>query len=179
MTGTIDTLLQNLDTLLLYVLAAGALVGAGLMLVLRQPMRVATALIATMVCLGGIYGLLGVHLIAVFQVLIYVGAVMVFMVYAIMLLDARDPSVRSRFSGLLVPGIVAFALFLGALVYGLWQGVPAAASGPHGAGLTLKAFAAAFLSEYWLHFELTSVLLVAAVVAALAVIEVHRTDHGG
>ena len=46
-----------------------------------------------MVFLGGIYGLLGVHFIAAFQVLIYVGAVMVFMVYVIMLLDPRDPSI--------------------------------------------------------------------------------------
>ena len=44
------------------------------MLVLRQPMRVAMALIATMLSLGAIYGLLGVHFIAAFQVLIYVGA---------------------------------------------------------------------------------------------------------
>jgi hypothetical protein len=65
-------------------------VGAVLMLLLRHPMRVALALIAVMISLGGIYGLLGVHFIAVFQVLIYVGAVMVFMVYAIMLLDVRD-----------------------------------------------------------------------------------------
>ncbi|MBK6348816.1 MAG: NADH-quinone oxidoreductase subunit J [Proteobacteria bacterium] len=43
-------------------------------------MRVALALIATMLSLAGIYGMLGVHVIAVFQLLIYVGAVMVFMV---------------------------------------------------------------------------------------------------
>ena len=48
--------------------------------------------------------LLGVHAIAIFQVLIYVGAVMVFMVYAIMLLDVRDRSYVRRFSWLLVPG---------------------------------------------------------------------------
>ena len=89
---TIEALLGNLDTLLLYLFAASALVGAALMIVLRQPMRVAMALISTMVFLGGIYGLLGVHFIAAFQVLIYVGAVMVFMVYVIMLLDVRDES---------------------------------------------------------------------------------------
>ena len=39
-------------------------------------------------------------------------------------------------------------------------------------------FAVVFLYDYWLHFELVSVLLVAAVVAALAVIEVGRRKHG-
>ena len=42
----------------------------------------------------------------------------------------------------------------------------------------LREFSIAFLNEYWLHFELTSVLLVAAVVAALAVIRVSRRGHG-
>jgi hypothetical protein len=104
----INSLLAGLDTLLLLVFAAGALIGAVLMIVLREPMRVATALISTMVFLGGIYGLLGVHFIAAFQVLIYVGAVMVFMVYVIMLLDPRDPAIRNRFSTMLVPGVVGF-----------------------------------------------------------------------
>ena len=98
-----------IETLLLWLFAGTALVAAALMLVLRHPMRVALALIATMLSLAGVYALLGVHVIAVFQVLIYVGAVMVFMVYAIMLLDVRDRSFTRRFSRLLVPGIAGCA----------------------------------------------------------------------
>src|SRR5581483_1661727 len=71
---------RMIETLLLLFFGALALASAALMLVLRHPMRVALALITTMLCLGAIYGLLGVHAIAVFQVLIYVGAVMVFMI---------------------------------------------------------------------------------------------------
>ena len=97
-------LLANVDTLLLLLCAGGALAGAALMLVLRQPMRVAMALIATMLFLGAIYGLLGVHFIAAFQVLIYVGAVMVFMVYAIMLLEPRDASGSARYLAAARPG---------------------------------------------------------------------------
>ena len=178
----IDTLLQNLDTLLLYLFAACAFIGAALMIVLPQPMRVALALISTMIFLAGIYGLLGVHFIAAFQVLIYVGAVMVFMVYAIMLLEPRDPSRIRSYSRLLVPGIAAGALFLGALAYGVWHALPApsdsGAAAASGGVFELKQFAAAFVNEYWLLFELTSVLLVAAVVAALAVINVSRRTRG-
>ena len=171
----IETLLQNLDTLLLYLFAACALIGAVLMLILPQPMRVALALISTMVFLGGVYGLLGVHFIAAFQVLIYVGAVMVFMVYAIMLLDVRDAAYKRTYSKLVLPGIAAGVLFFAALAFGLWKAIPdssslAATAAPGTFGL--QQFAVAFLNEYWLHFELTSVLLVAAVVAALAVIKV-------
>ena len=66
-----------IETVLLALFCAAALLGGVLMLVLRHPMRVALALIATMLSLAAIYALLGVHVIAVFQVLIYVGAVMV------------------------------------------------------------------------------------------------------
>ena len=148
-----------------------ALVGAALMLVLRHPMQVAMALISTMVFLGGIYGLLGVHFIAAFQVLIYVSAVMVFMVYVIMLLDVRDASFTQRFSALLVPGVAGGALLLrrARLRAVARRRTPSAEHRRCSFGL--QQFSVAFLNEYWLHFELTSVLLVAAVVAALAVIK--------
>ncbi|MCU0768652.1 MAG: NADH-quinone oxidoreductase subunit J [Burkholderiaceae bacterium] len=173
-----EQLLANLDTLLLVVFSICALVGAALMLVLREPMRVALALISTMVFLGGIYGLLGVHFIAAFQVLIYVGAVMVFMVYTIMLLDPRDSAGQRRFSGLLVPGVFGCGLFMLALGALVWAGAGGARRGPGGAGFTLSQFSAEFLNEYWLEFELTSVLLLAAIVAAIAVIQVSRKSHG-
>lgn len=169
----IDGFLQHLDTLLLLMFGVCALIGAVLMIVLRQPMRVAIALISTMVFLGGIYGLLGVHFIAAFQVLIYVGAVMVFMVYVIMLLEVRDSAGR-RYSGLLLPGLAGFVLLVGAILVSIWHSLPAHTEVGSGSAFGIGPFSVTFLSEYWLHFELTSVLLVAAVVAALAVIQISR-----
>ena len=167
-----------IETLLLWLFAGTALVAAALMLVLRHPMRVALALTATMLSLAGVYALLGVHVIAVFQVLIYVGAVMVFMVYAIMLLDVRDRSFTRRFSWLLIPGIAAALLFLAILAHRLWHALPEPAGAPSGTRFGVQRFSVEFLNEYWLHFELVSVLLVAAVVAALAVLEVGRRHRG-
>jgi NADH-quinone oxidoreductase subunit J len=167
-----------IETLLLYLFAGSALLGAVAMLVARHPMRAALALIATMLSLAGVYALLGVHVIAVFQVLIYVGAVMVFMVYVIMLLDVRDLSFAHRYSHLLVPGLLGFVLLTVALVIGLWHGVDVPSS-VRGDGLFgVQAFSIAFLNEYWLHFELVSVLLLAAVVAAIAVVKVGSRHRG-
>ena len=174
----IESALQGVDTLLLVLCAVGALTGAALMLVLRQPMRVAIALITTMILLGAIYGLLGVHFVAAFQVLIYVGAVMVFMVYAIMLLETREATSR-RYSRLLVPGAAGLLVLVGALVISVWSPLPAPAHALGEASYGIAGFSAAFLNEYWLLFELTSVLLVAAVVAALAVIGVGRKVRRG
>jgi NADH-quinone oxidoreductase subunit J len=174
----IDALLHNLDTLLLALFGLGALVGAALMIVLRQPMRVALALISTMVFLGGIFGLLGVHFIAAFQVLIYVGAVMVFMVYVIMLLEVREHE-GPKYSRLWLPGLACFVLMLGVIVLSVWHGLPQPSGATGNVAFGISKFSVAFLTEYWLHFELTSVLLLAAVVAALAVVRVsRRRGHG-
>ncbi len=167
-----------IETLFLYLFAGTALGAAALMIVLRSPMRVALALILCMLSLAAVYALLEVHVIAVFQVLIYVGAVMVFMVYAIMLLDVRDGSRTARYSRLLVPGVGALVALLAILAHGVWTSLPEPTLAAAGNLFALKEFSIAFLNEYWLHFELVSVLLVAAVVAALAVLQVGRRKHG-
>ena len=162
---------MTIDQLLVYFFGACALVSGVLMLVARHPMRVALALISCMLSLAGIYAMLGVHVVAVFQVLIYVGAVMVFMVFVIMLLDTRDPSFLARYSRLLLPGVLTAAL-VAAVLGALIARHPLATRRVAGAGdFHLQAFSATFLRDYWLHFELTSVLLVVVVVAAIAVIK--------
>jgi NADH-quinone oxidoreductase subunit J len=176
---------MSLETLLLYFFAAAALAGGVLMLVARHPMRVALALISSMVSLAGIYAILGVHVIAVFQVLIYVGAVMVFMVYVIMLLDVRDPSFLERYGRALVPSVAVAGVVAAALGVAVSRGRIATAAElatvqPEGApaAFGVQPFSAEFLGHYWLHFELTSVLLLAAVVAAIAVIKAGRRHDG-
>jgi NADH-quinone oxidoreductase subunit J len=182
--------LPTLPDLLTWLFAGGALAGGVTMLAARHPMRVALALIGTMLCLGGLYAALAVHVIAVFQVLIYVGAVMVFMVFVIMLLDVRDASFVERHSRWLWPGMVSGALLTAALAPALLgvalgaggplEASPAlteagamrgyAAPAPGGADWRIGPFSVEFLERHWLLFELTSVLLVAAVVAAIAVL---------
>ena len=174
----IETLLGHANTLLLLACAAGALAGGALMLVLRQPMRVAMALIATMLFLAGIYGLLGMHFIAAFQVLIYVGAVMLFMVYVIMLLEVRETA-GARYSRLLLPGAAGLVVLLFVLAASVWRPLPSPKGEIGETGYGIAAFSIDFLGTYWLLFELTSVLLVAAVVAALAAIRVGRQAGDG
>jgi NADH-quinone oxidoreductase subunit J len=176
---------MNLETLLLYFFAAAALAGGVLMLIARHPMRVALALISSMISLAGIYAILGVHVIAVFQVLIYVGAVMVFMVYVIMLLDVRDPAFLERYGRAVVPSVAVAAVLSVALGAAAGRGRIMSAddlAGLHSNSLAatfeVQPFSVEFLERYWLHFELTSVLLLAAVVAAIAVIKAGRRHDG-
>lgn len=154
-----------------------AFVFALLVVSLRQPMRSALALIAHMICLAALFACVGVEVVALFQILIYVGAVMVFMVYVIMLLDDRDASYVHVFSRWSVPGALAIGLVivgLGMLIAPAPQlpGVvaPAAATSP----FSFSAFSLAFMQGYWFHFELATVLLVIAIVAAWTVISERR-----
>lgn len=170
-----------MNTIIIAVFGGLSLVGAILMLFLREPMRVALALITTMVSLGAIYGLLGVHFLAAFQVLIYVGAVMVFMVYVIMLLEVREAPGSTRYSRLLVPGVIGLVLLVGVLGISVWNGSGVAlptTTPPATDAFGMSAFSVVFLRDYWLPFELTTVLLVAAIVAALAVVKVSRRTLG-
>jgi NADH-quinone oxidoreductase subunit J len=176
---------MSLETLLLYFFAAAALAGGVLMLLARHPMRVALALISSMISLAGIYAILGVHVIAVFQVLIYVGAVMVFMVYVIMLLDVRDPGFLERYGRAVVPSVAVAAVLSVALGAAVGRGRIMSAdylAGLHSnslaASFEVQPFSVEFLERYWLHFELTSVLLLAAVVAAIAVVKAGRRHDG-
>jgi NADH-quinone oxidoreductase subunit J len=157
--------------------AALALVFAVLVVTLRQPMRAALALVAHMVSLAGIYACLGVDVVALFQVLIYVGAVMVFMVYTIMLLDDRDASYRAPYSRFAVPGLVVAILVAAMLLRLLLPGEPermAAVAPAPAATFSFAAFSVAFMKHYWLHFELATVLLLAGIVGAWAVIREPR-----
>jgi NADH-quinone oxidoreductase subunit J len=173
---------MTLEALLLHFFAGTALLGGVLMLVARHPMRVALALIGSMLSLAALYALLGVHVIAVFQVLIYVGAVMVFMVYVIMLLDVRDPSFLERYAGGPLPAVAlaaAVSLAIGtAIGRGSIATAPALQDGDRAALFGVQPFSVEFLERYWLHFELTSVLLLAAVVAAIGVIRAGRRNDG-
>ena len=155
-----------------------AVVFAVMVITLRQPMRAALSLVAHMVSLAAIYACLGAHVVAVFQVLIYVGAVMVFMVYTIMLLDDRDMSFQWVFSRLTLPAVVVAGLVAAALwtlIGRLPANVPAAAN-VAGDSFTFSAFSVAFMQHYWFHFELATVLLLIGIVAAWAAVK--EGTHG-
>ncbi len=164
---------------LFFYLFAGSAVGFSLLVVLkRNPVASALSLIMVFFSFAGIYALLGAHLVAAMQILVYAGAIMVLFVFVIMLLHADTPSLdMDRASW---PMKVAVAAFVGMLLaVFIWSFRNAPVPENLGRAHSLEAIAASggntrvlselMFSEYLLPFELTSVLLLAAIVGAVAI----------
>jgi len=151
-----------------FVLAALA-VGSALGLVLRRnPIHGALFLVVNLGSVAGLYLMLGAEFLAAAQVIVYAGAIMVLFVFAIMVLipgkEETGPDPR-RAVRLLAPPLGALLCLLLAFVVARGTGAPAGAAPP--APATLGALGRLLFTRYLFPFELTSVLLLAAMVGVL------------
>ena len=141
-------------------------VGCGIMVVLhRNPMSSAIYLVVTMLCLAGLYALLAGPFVAVIQVLVYAGAVMVLMLFVIMMLNLRDETLQREGStpAWLVAGVIGLALVLFVV-----PPFPRTPVGPPPATFgTIEDVGRKLFTVYMLPFELTSVLLLIAIIGAV------------
>ena len=77
---------------LFYIFAAISIICAFGVLFMRNPIHCALMLVGTFFCLGGIYVMLNAEFVAVIQVLVYAGAIMVLFLFVLMLLSTNEPS---------------------------------------------------------------------------------------
>ncbi|ODT08510.1 MAG: NADH-quinone oxidoreductase subunit J [Mesorhizobium sp. SCN 65-20] len=154
----------------LFLLFAAASVIAALTLVLaRNPVHSALALMACFLQISAIFVLLEAPLLAVIQIFVYVGAIMVLFIFVIMMVDVREAVLQRFLPGNNLPAMVLLAL-LGTemLVLVLWSGAFSAATPPAGGeGIGLRQLATSLFAEYLLPFEVASVILLAALVGAI------------
>ena len=162
---------MTLPLILFFACATIAVIGALLVIFLREPIHSALALILVMVSLAVLYLLLGAEFIAAVQIIVYAGAIMVLFVIVIMLLNAGEEertnlSKMARYAGL------PLGIFLTLdLVYWLSH---AALDGPAATGTAAIAGAdptrdLAFLlfRSYLFPFEITSIVILIALLGAL------------
>ena len=153
-------------------LAFGALCigGAINLLVQKHPISSALSLIVVMGSLAVEYLLLGAEFVAVIQVIIYAGAIMVLFVFVIMLLNAGAEQ-RSRKPSLTVSvlGLPALLAFLGFAGYFFQRGFANAGEVKFGnfTGGSAEGVGIALFTRYLLPFEVTSVLILVAIVGAI------------
>ncbi|MBA2661351.1 MAG: NADH-quinone oxidoreductase subunit J [Bradymonadaceae bacterium] len=108
------------EPLLFWIFAAGALITSSAVIVLRNPLYCAMALIVDFFFFAGLYVLLSAHFMAIVQVLVYGGAIMVLFLFIIMLLNLRDEDLgETRFSlhhAVAVLGGLAMFFFIGTAI---------------------------------------------------------------
>jgi len=157
-----------LDAIVFYGLAALVLASAVGVVAQKNPTYSAFSLIVTLCSLSGIYGLLGSPFIAVLQIVVYAGAIMVLFLFVIMLLRVKQEDHPAR-EGRLLKG-VAFGL---GLLLALQMTVVLAARGgtpiPSIYEASTPAVARLLFAPRFLYvFEATSILILAALVGAVA-----------
>ncbi|MGH2428784.1 MAG: NADH-quinone oxidoreductase subunit J family protein [Candidatus Limnocylindria bacterium] len=142
------------------------MVGAGLAVVTLR--NVIHSAIAMMVCFGslaGMYALLGAPIVAAAQVLIYLGAISVLILFAIMLTQAGDANLPAPFHPQLPLAIFTALAVIGLVGWSVLQTEWGAVSEALGAGV--DAIATALFTDYALPFEIISLLLLAAIIGAI------------
>lgn len=162
---------MSIPMALFVVCGALCIFGAVGLIVAKEPVHSALSLILVMVALAVLYLLLGAQFIAAIQILVYAGAIMVLFVFVIMLLNAGE-EVRTNLSRLArwlgLPLGVVFLAEMGYLLFHEYAGraaeagVAAAPVVASTSELSMKLF-----SEYVLPFELTSILILIAVLGAM------------
>ena len=157
----------------LFILLAVLAIGSALAMVInKNVVNSALFLVINMVSLAGIYLLLNAQFLAVIQILVYAGAIMVLFLFVIMLLNVEDE--EKLFDKFRVKYFLAF--FLGAAVVGqifysiagVTDMLPEISSNMAEIG-TVEAAGDVLYTKYLLPFEMTAILLTAAVVGALMV----------
>jgi len=156
---------MSLDVILFWIFAAMAVAG-GLMAALLP--RIVHAVFSLLLCfLGvtGIYGLVGADFLAITQLVVYVGGVMVLFAFGILLtgrtaLALGDKEVRHRKTGLIIGGVLAAGLFIAlkASVFTVATTAPPEA--------TSEGIGRLLLGDYLILFEFASVLLLVALIGA-------------
>jgi len=157
-----------MEAVLFYCSSALAIVSSLLVIFLPKPTRALLSLIITMTALTVLYLLLGAHFVAIAQIIVYAGAVLVLFLFVIMLQGtaASDLPLWKRFSPVFITSsILAVLLFLS--FYGRVIGTfePGAVKGAAG---DVKSIGLTLFSDFLLPFELTSILLLLSVFAAVA-----------
>ena len=156
--------------IVIFILFAVVAVACGINVVLQShPISSALSLVGVMASLAVLYLQLGAEFIAMAQIIVYAGAIMVLFIFVIMLLNAGSEERGGRSWTAQVLGIPALAAFFGIVCYYLLRGYGAGTFVKFGGfqGGTAQDVGYALFTDYLLPFEATSVLILVAIVGAI------------
>jgi len=162
-----------MEALIFYPLAAVMVLSALMVILRKNPVHSALFLILAFFCLGGMYLLLNAEFIAAVQVIVYAGAIMVLFLFVIMLLNVEQEAASpgghgvQRFWALVLSVVIAVSLISIMTVNvftdekGIYSPEMMSEAG------NSEMIGRALFTDFLLPFEITSILLLAAIIGAV------------
>ncbi|MGE0040139.1 MAG: NADH-quinone oxidoreductase subunit J [Vicinamibacterales bacterium] len=173
------------DQLLFYAFGALAILGSLLVIGQRNPIYSVLAIIVSFFGLSGLYVTLEAPFVAVVQIIVYAGAIMVLFLFVVMLLNAsrEDAGEWDRSHPLYRPGAVRIGGVLAVLAAieivwalsrtpGIGEGVGTGAAAISG----VRELGRILFTDYMFAFEVTSILIIAAMVGAVVLAQKHGDE---
>ncbi len=168
---------MNPEQILFIFFGAISLIGAIAVISFRHPIYSALSLIVTFFAQAGLFVLLGAHFVAAVQVIVYAGAIMVLFLFVIMLLNLGTLSAKGAIGGKLK----GFAIILGILLAaeGVYiamsalndTAVASAQTPTESVTTTTYDIGELLFSKYLLPFEVTSLILLAALIGVIVLVK--------
>jgi NADH-quinone oxidoreductase subunit J len=168
---------MSIAEVLFYAFSAVLVVAALGVITARNPVYAALFLVLAFLNSAVLWLLMEAEFLAIVLVLVYVGAVMVLFLFVVMMLDVNLSQLREGFTryaplGLLIAGIVVFEI--ASVVYVKSLGSTRQAPAASATGSNTQALGELLYTKYLYPFELASVLLLVAIVAAIVLTMRHR-----
>ncbi len=154
--------------------SVGAVAGSIGVVVARQPINSALSLVVSFFFLSGIYVLLHAQFLAILQILVYAGAIMVLFVFVLMLLNLRTEDLGkarvnvTKLLGVLAACVICYVLSSASLAFVDGSRQTWAPSVPDSYG-TIEPLGRLLMVDYVLPFEMAAVLLLVGIVGAVVV----------
>ncbi len=158
-----------MDTILFIVFAVVAVVSAFNLVLQKHPISSALSLIGVMASLAVLYLLLGAEFIAMAQMIVYGGAVMVLFVFVIMLLNAGAEKASSKSWFAQIAGLPLLLAFVAVLGFLIRRVLPSLGNVQFGSwyGGTAQNIGRMLFTQYLLPFEIISILILIAILGAV------------
>jgi NADH-quinone oxidoreductase subunit J len=167
-----------------YLFGAVAVIASLLVIAQRNPIYSVLLLIASFGALSGLYVLLEAPFVAVTQIIVYAGAIMVLFLFVVMLLNAPHEETEhdEKIHPLRRPGPMRFGAVLAAalvieLLWALTRGAGESGAFGETAVSSVRALGRVLFTEYAFPFEVTSVLILVAMVGAVVLAKREPRAH--
>lgn len=149
--------------------AAVAVMTALIVVLARNPVHSALALMACFLQISAVFVLLEAPLLAVVQIFVYVGAIMVLFLFVIMMIDVREAVLQRFLPGGNLPALVLLVLLGAEMLVLVLSSDRFSATEPAamGGGDQIRELSTTLFADYLLPFEAASVILLAALVGAI------------